>query len=41
VPGQKNCPTALVRALGEDRVQMIIDEAFTAADFRPMHAEVV
>ena len=26
---------ALVRALGEDRVQTIIDEAFADADFRP------
>ena len=31
---------ALVRALGEDRVQAILDEAFAQADFRPMHAEV-
>jgi hypothetical protein len=31
---------ALVRALGEDRVQAILDEAFADADFRPMHAEV-
>ena len=31
---------ALVRALGEDRVQAIFDEAFADADFRPMHAEV-
>jgi pantothenate kinase-related protein Tda10 len=31
---------ALVRALGEDRVQAIIGEAFADADFRPMHAEV-
>jgi hypothetical protein len=31
---------ALVRALGDDRIQTIIDEAFTGADFRPMHSEV-
>jgi len=31
---------ALVRALGEDRVQAIIKEAFADADFRPLHAEV-
>jgi hypothetical protein len=31
---------ALVRALGEDRVQAILDEAFADADFRPLHAEV-
>jgi pantothenate kinase-related protein Tda10 len=31
---------ALVRALGKDRVQAIIDEAFAGADFRPMHSEV-
>jgi hypothetical protein len=31
---------ALVRALGEDRVQAIIEEAFASADFRPMHSEV-
>jgi pantothenate kinase-related protein Tda10 len=31
---------ALVRALGEDRIQAILDEAFADADFRPMHAEV-
>jgi hypothetical protein len=31
---------ALVRALGEDRVQAILAEAFANADFRPMHAEV-
>jgi hypothetical protein len=31
---------ALVRALGEDRVEYIIGEAFTATDFHPMHAEV-
>ena len=29
-----------VRALGEDRVQAILDEAFADADFRPLHAEV-
>jgi pantothenate kinase-related protein Tda10 len=26
---------ALVRALGEDRIQAILDEAFAGADFRP------
>jgi hypothetical protein len=31
---------ALVRALGEDRVQAIVNEAFASADFRPMHSEV-
>ena len=31
---------ALVRALGEGRVQAILDEAFADADFRPLHAEV-
>jgi pantothenate kinase-related protein Tda10 len=31
---------ALVRALGDDRVQAIIAEAFADADFRPMDAEV-
>jgi hypothetical protein len=31
---------ALVRSLGEDRVEAIISEAFAGADFRPMHAEV-
>jgi hypothetical protein len=31
---------ALVRALGEDRVQAILDEALADADFRPLHAEV-
>ena len=31
---------ALVRALGEDRVQAILYEAFADADFRPLHAEV-
>jgi len=31
---------ALVRALGEDRVQAILDEAFAQADFRAMHSEV-
>jgi hypothetical protein len=31
---------ALVRALGDDRVQAIIAEAFADADFRPMHSEV-
>jgi hypothetical protein len=31
---------ALVRALGEDRIQAIIDEAFAGADFRPVQSEV-
>ena len=31
---------ALVRSLGDDRIQAILDEAFAGADFRPMHAEV-
>jgi hypothetical protein len=31
---------ALVRALGEDRVQAIIEEAFASADFRSRHPEV-
>jgi len=31
---------ALVRALGEDRVQAILDEAFAGAGFHPMRAEV-
>jgi hypothetical protein len=31
---------ALVRALGEDRVQALLDEAFADADFRPLHSEV-
>jgi hypothetical protein len=31
---------ALVRALGEDRIQAIVAEAFADADFRPMNAEV-
>jgi hypothetical protein len=31
---------ALLRSLGEDRVQAVLDEAFADADFRPMHAEV-
>ena len=31
---------ALVRALGKDRVQAIVDEAFAEADFHPMRAEV-
>jgi hypothetical protein len=31
---------ALVRALGEARIQAIIDEAFAGADFRPIHSEV-
>jgi hypothetical protein len=31
---------ALIRSLGDDRVQAIIAEAFADADFRPMNAEV-
>ena len=31
---------ALVRALGEDRIQAILDEAFAGADFRPAQQEV-
>ena len=31
---------ALVRALGEDRVEAIISEAFIDADFHPLRAEV-
>jgi hypothetical protein len=31
---------ALVRALGEDRLQAIIDEAFAGSDFRPVQQEV-
>jgi hypothetical protein len=31
---------AFVRALGEDRVEAIIAEAFAGAEFRPMNAEV-
>jgi len=31
---------ALVRALGEDRIQAILDEAFARADFRPVQQEV-
>lgn len=31
---------ALVRALGEDRIQAIIAEAFADSDFHPMRAEV-
>ena len=31
---------ALVRALGEDRVQAILEEAFAGADFHPVRAEV-
>jgi len=31
---------ALVRALGEDRMQAILDEAFADAGFHPMRAEV-
>jgi hypothetical protein len=31
---------ALVRALGEDRIEAILAEAFADADFRPLHSEV-
>jgi hypothetical protein len=31
---------ALVRALGDDRIEAIVAEAFADADFRPLHAEV-
>ena len=31
---------ALVRALGEDRIEAILAEAFAGADFHPMHVEV-
>ena len=31
---------SLVRALGEDRIQAILDEAFARADFRPVQQEV-
>jgi len=31
---------ALVRALGEDRIQAILDESFADVDFRPMASEV-
>lgn len=31
---------ALVRAHGEDRIEAILAEAFTHADFHPMRAEV-
>jgi hypothetical protein len=31
---------ALVRALGEDRTEAILAEAFAGADFHPLHAEV-
>jgi hypothetical protein len=31
---------ALVRALGEDRIETIIAEAFAGAEFRPMNAGV-
>jgi hypothetical protein len=31
---------ALVRSLGEDRVEAILAEAFADSDFRPMHSEV-
>jgi hypothetical protein len=31
---------ALVRALGEDRIEAILAEAFADANFRAMHSEV-
>jgi hypothetical protein len=31
---------ALIRALGEDRIEAIVAEAFADADFRPLHSEV-
>ena len=31
---------ALIRSLGEDRIQAILDEAFANSDFHPMRAEV-
>jgi hypothetical protein len=31
---------ALIRALGEDRIQAILTEAFADADFHPMRVEV-
>jgi len=31
---------ALLRSVGEDRIQAILDEAFAGADFYPMRAEV-
>jgi hypothetical protein len=31
---------ALVRSLGEGRIEAILAEAFTDADFRPTHTEV-
>jgi hypothetical protein len=31
---------ALIRSLGEDRIQAILDEAFAGADFHPMRSEV-
>jgi hypothetical protein len=31
---------ALVRSLGEDRIEAILAEAFADTDFRPMHSEV-
>ena len=31
---------ALVRALGDDRIEAIVAEAFADTDFRPLHAEV-
>jgi hypothetical protein len=32
---------ALVRTLGDDRIEAILAEAFANADFRPMHSEIV
>jgi hypothetical protein len=31
---------ALIRSLGEDRIQAILDEAFANSEFHPMRAEV-
>ena len=31
---------ALIRALGEDRIEAILAETFAGADFHPMHVEV-
>jgi hypothetical protein len=39
-PYQNDVVGEFERALGEDRIEAIIAEAFADADFRPMHAEV-
>jgi hypothetical protein len=31
---------ALVRALGDDRIEAIVAEAFADTDFRPLYAEI-